>query len=231
MRLTALPDVPWRKFSGAAAVAVLHIAIVALLLNATLVKRTFKPEPRETILLLQPLSKPYVHPQVPPAKPRPAPPTRIIVPTVKLQSSTSVTLPQTPAAGANAVPGFKLYDCREANLSKLTEEQRRACAKAQVGPKTDKGDALDYADHSDQVPGAERWAREKARKNAPPLLPCASTQSIFATASAATLACLANGVINGFDLDAQPIYGDRPDDAGHVPNNGDPPPMYKDPDH
>jgi hypothetical protein len=233
MSLIVLPDLPWRKISGAVAVAVLHIAIVAVLLNATIVQRIFKPAPRETILLLPPLPKPQAASQVKPEIKRVAPPTRTIVPALNLQNSTSVTLPQTPpgAATANSIPGFKLYDCREKNLSKLSEDQRAACAKAQVGPKEEKGDDLDYADHSDQIPGAERWAREKARKNAPPLLPCASNQSIAATASAATIACLANGVINGFDLDAQPSYGERPEDEGHVPNNGDPPPIYKDPDH
>ena len=228
MGLVALPDWPWRKAFGVVAAIVLHIAIVAMLLNATAVRRFFRAAPRETILYLQPLPKPRVK-----AEPKPiAPPVRKIAPTLKPQSSPAVIVPQpnAPASSADSRPGYQRYDCRTANLSKLTEEERAACAKSAIGPKEDKGDAVDYADHTDQIPGHERWAREKARKNAPALLPCASNKSIFATASTATLACLANGAINGFDLDAQPMYGDREEES-HVPNNGDPPPTYKDPDH
>jgi len=111
----------------------------------------------------------------------------------------------------------------------LTPEQQAACASASSGMKRD--DSVDFADHTNRVRDAALWARQKARKNGPLLLPCASTQSIYATLSTATLACLANGAINGMDLDARPMYGDKPQDEGHVPNNGDPPPMYTAPDH
>lgn len=234
MGVVPLQDVPWRKVSGAAAVVLLHIAIVAVLLNATMVQRIFRSAPRETILYLQPLQKPQAKPQVVPPPKRAAPTTRAIAPPPpQPKSSVSAPVPQvTPgASSANAVPAYKAYDCRAANLPKLTNEERAACAKAQVGPRQDPGDSVDYADHTNQIPGHERWAREKARKNAPTLLPCASNQSVFATASTATILCLAKGAINGFDLDDQPGYGDKPNEQSHVPNNGDPPPMYKDPDH
>lgn len=229
MALVALPVLPWRKMFGVVAVIVLHIAIVAMLLNATMMQRIFKPAPRETILYLQPLPKPQVKSEVKPAQPV----AHRIVPTVKPQIAIGIALPQTNSETqkADSRSGYQHYDCRAANLPKLTDTERAACAKSAIGPKEDKGDSVDFADHSDKVPGAERWAREKAHKNAPTLLPCASTVSIFATMSTATLACLAKGAINGFDLDAQPVYGDKPEDEGHVPNNGDPPPMYKDPDH
>jgi hypothetical protein len=228
MGVIALPELPWRKFIGAAAVVVLHIAIAFVLLNATAVKRMFKPEPRETILYLQPLQKPQVKPKVE----RVAPPARRIVPAAKLQNPVGAILPQPngETSKADTRPAYQLYDCRTANLPKLTPEQRAACLKAQVGPKPDEGDTVDYADHSDQIPGAARWAREKQRKNGPPLLPCASTQSVFATMSTATLACLAKGAVDGFDPDNAPMYGDRPEES-HVPNNGDPPPIYSDPGH
>jgi hypothetical protein len=226
MGVIALPELPWRKFAGAIAVAILHIAIVVILLNSTIVRRIFKPEPKETILYLQPLAKPEPKPQVK----RIAPPARRIAPAVVPQGRTIRAVPQTSGqtSGAPAALGYQLYDCRAANLPKLTPEQRAACAKAQVGPKEDKGDAVDFADHSDQVPGAERWAREKARKNGPTLLPCAS--NLAPTVGVGTLLCLANGAINGFDMDKQAQYGDRPKET-HVPNNGDPPPPYTDPDH
>jgi len=193
-----------------------------------IIHRIFRPEPKETILLLQPLPKPEVKPRARHL----APPAHRIVPAAMPQNSSSATLPRANGETSKAPSGlgYQLYDCHTANLPKLTAEQRAACAKAQVGPKQDEGDSVDFADHSDQIPGAARWAREKARKNGPPLLPCASTQSIFATLSTATLACLANGAINGFDLDGRPMYGDKPEES-HVPNNGDPPPMYTGPDH
>ena len=226
MGVIALPELPWRKVFGAGAVVILHIAIIAVLLNATAVRRMFRPAPQETILYLQPLPKPQVTPK--PVEPI----ARRTVPALKRQKGSGITVPLAKGGPpeASSRPAYQLYDCRAANLPRLTEEQRAACAKAQVGPKEDKGDSLDFADHSNQIPGAARWAREKQRKNAPPLLPCASTQSIYATMSTATLACLANGAINGFDPDNAPMYGDRPEES-HVPNNGDPPPMYTDPDH
>jgi hypothetical protein len=228
MGVIALPELPWRKIFGAVAVIVLHIAIVSVLLNATTVRRMFKPAQHETILFLQPLPIPQVKPRAKPVGPF----VRRLVPARRLQSGRGIILPQandeTPTATAR--PGYQLFDCHTANLPKLTEEQRAACAKSAVGPKQDEGDSVDFADHSDRVPGAARWAREKQRKNGPPLLPCASTKSIYATMSTATLLCLAKGVINGFDPDNAPMYGDRPEES-HVPNNGDPPPIYSDPDH
>jgi hypothetical protein len=53
------------------------------------------------------------------------------------------------------------------------------------------------------------------------LLPCASANGIGI--SPATLACLANGAVNGFgNLDEQPGYGDADQEEHHIPNNGDP---------
>jgi hypothetical protein len=227
MGLVAQPDLPWRKVFGVAAVIILHVAIVAVLLDGTMVRRIFRPAPRETILYLQPLPKPQTKPEVAPRIMREAPPARRIAPLVKLQDDRGVTQPQTndEASKPDTRPAYQLYDCRAANLPRLTPEQRAACAKSAVGPKQN-DNSVDYADHSDSIPGSARWAREKARKNSPALLPCMSSQGL----SVPNPLCLANGVINGFDPDNQASYGDKPDDT-HVPNNGDPPPMYKDPDH
>src|SRR5262249_18285063 len=152
------------------------------------------------------------------------------MPTFKLQDYHGVTLPQTNDENSKAAPGlgFQLFDCRIENLSKLSEEQRAACAKSSTGPRPD--DSVDFADHTNRARDATRWSREKARKNQPAPLPCASSQSIFATLSTGTLLCLAHGAINGFDPDSAPIYGERPEET-HLPNGGDPPPMYTDPDH
>jgi hypothetical protein len=220
MGVIALPELPRRKVAGATAVVVLHIAIVAVLLNATIVRGIFRAAPRETILLLPPLPKPEPK--------RIEPSARRIVPTFKLQDYRGVTLPQTGDGTSKALPGlgFQLLDCRIENISKLTEEQRVLCAKTSTGPAPD--GSVDFADHSDHVHDAALWARQKARKNGPMLLPCAHNSGLGVDLG--TLACLGNGIINGFKRDEMAQYGDRPEEY-HVPNNGDPRPAYVDPPH
>src|ERR1700749_3425742 len=128
MGLVAFPEWPWRKVLGAVAVVVLHIAIVAVLLNATIIRGMFKPTPHEMILLLRPPPKPQVRHIEPPA--------RRIVPTFKLQDFRGVTLPQTDEnSKANAGLGFQLFDCSIDNVSKLSEEQRALCGKSPTLPK------------------------------------------------------------------------------------------------
>ncbi len=221
MGAIALPERPWRKVFGAAAVLVLHIAVVAILLRATIVRGIFIPASHETILFLPPLPKPEIRHVEPPA--------RRTMPTFNLQHYRGFTLPQTNEdSKAHPALGFQLFDCRIENISRLTEEQRALCAKSSTGPKP--GDSVDFADHTGRARDAVRWAREKQRKNQPLLLPCASSQSIYATLSTETILCLAHGAIGGFDVDAGPIYGERPEET-HVPNGGDPPAAYTDPDH
>jgi hypothetical protein len=212
-------DWPLRKIASAAAVLVVHLIVLGLWLNAWDAVSSPTTAPRETILYLAP-PKPVLEPALPPA---PLP--RLRVP--GLPDRSAIAVPSAKDGDAKALQGLgrALFDCRAENFSKLTPEQQAACA----GPKPD--DSVDFADHSGHVRDAALWARQKARKNGPLLMPCASTQSVYATLSTATLACLADGAINGMDLDARPMYGDKPEDEGHVPNNGDPPPAYADPDH
>jgi hypothetical protein len=218
MGVTAFPELPWRKIFGAAMVVVLHIVIVAMLLNATVIRGIFKPAQHETILLLPSLPKPQVK--------RTELPARRIVPTFKLQDYRGVTLPlKNDNSKAPSGLGFQLFDCSIDNVSKLTEEQRALCAKSPTLPKP--SGSLDFADHSDHVHDAALWARQKARKNAPMLAPCANNTGLGV--GLGTLACLGNGLINGFDVDKMAQYGDRPKES-HLPNNGDPRPPYVDPD-
>ena len=71
--------------------------------------------------------------------------------------------------------------------------------------------------HPSRAREAPRWARGKARKNAPTLLPCMPP-------SLASLFCLGEAATNGLDLDAQPGYSDT-QAPQHLPNNGDPKPL------
>ncbi len=213
-----------RRIASAGAVLVLHLIVLSLWLNASTTASRPKSAPLETILYLSP---PLPKPEVKPATPMPRPKLRAFA----LPGARAITVPAMKDGDAKALQGLgrALFDCRPENLSRLTPEQQADCASASSGMK--RNDSVDFADHTNRVRDAALWARQKARKNGPPLLPCASTQSIFATLSTATLACLANGAINGMDLDARPMYGDKPQDEGHMPNGSDPPPMYTDPDH
>jgi len=84
--MIAMPGLPWRKLFGAVAVVVLHVAIIVVLLRATIVRGGFRPAPHETILLLRP----------PPPKPevkRVEPPVRQIAPIIKLPDYRGLTFP------------------------------------------------------------------------------------------------------------------------------------------
>jgi hypothetical protein len=216
MAAFGLPLLSPRRLAGAGLVVVLHVTLIALLLHAT-----FSPVPaarptHEGILW-------FVLPQHPKAeKPKhvakPAgkhPKTRTIAPDYR-----AIALPPVTSSAPPAALHGLLFDCAPENLVNLSAEARAQCAASPLAPKQD--DSVDYADHTNRSHNAARWAREKQRKNQPLLLPCASPASIFATAGIGTLICLGNGVINGFDLDKLPMYGDRPEQI-HVPNNGDPP--------
>jgi hypothetical protein len=220
MFVFARTDMPWRKMAGAALAVVLHAVIATLFPRAILAPMRVAAPARKVIFYLRPLPQPRAK-----ADPRERP-NRKSAPDIAIPFESSTTLPQTPDAKALEGLGRELFDCRPENLSALPAEQRARCDSRRLMP----DNSVDFADHASRVRNAARWAREKQRKNGPALLPCASNQSIFATMSTATLLCLLNGAIDGFDPESAPIYGERPEEF-HLPNNGDPPPTYTDPDH
>ncbi|MDE2265138.1 MAG: hypothetical protein KGL29_04510 [Alphaproteobacteria bacterium] len=124
----------------------------------------------------------------------------------------------------------QLFNCAPENLVNLDATQRSRCRKLGALPGYDPN-AMDYADHSDKVPGAKRWERELARKNAPLLLPCGSAAGLNPLY---TSECILEGVANGFDFkkqyENQPAYFDKPKNL-HVDNNGNPPPIYRERTH
>jgi hypothetical protein len=213
---------PLRKLVSAGAVAVLHLLIFVLwLLPPSVI--VHRAAPRETILYLAPLPKP------PPPKlgapPRaPQPSTRI----APLPDTHAIIVPLFKDDALKGLPGLgrSLFACRPENIANLSPEEQAACASASNAPKP--SGEFDFRDRSDRVPGAASWVREKARKNAPMLAPCASPHGVGV--GLGTVLCLGNALVNGVKPDEQPIYGDKEDEA-HVPNNGDPHPEYTDPDH
>jgi hypothetical protein len=115
-------------------------------------------------------------------------------------------LPPTPAPDVRGF-GQALLGCAPENLANLDEVQRSRCGKFGALPSHDPG-AVDYADHG--VPGAKRWARELARKNAPLLLPCGNPR---AADPVYTGACILANIANGFTFkqqyENQPGYSDK----------------------
>jgi hypothetical protein len=212
-----------RKLVSAGAVALLHLLVLALWLAPHPAAR-HRPEPRETILFLPPLTKPQ--PPEPAALPPRAP--RPIVRLPPLPDAHAITIPAFKDNAGPAFPGLgrSLFGCRPENFANLSPEDKAACASASNGPRPP--GAPDFRDRSDHVPGAALWARQKARKNGPFLAPCGNPNSL--AVGIGTVLCLGDGLINGFKPDEKPIYGDRPEDT-HLPNNGDPRPTYVDPDH
>jgi hypothetical protein len=201
-----------RKFAGAAVAIALNVAIVAALLQTTIGRTPPEQPPNESIiwLSLPPKPRPHVTPAAPRRPQRPAIELLRIIPGTR-----AITLP--PAADLKGLHDF-LFVCTAQNLADLPPEQRAQC-KGVLGPRPD-DDTVDFADHTSRSRDAARWARERDRKNGPLLLPCASPNA--AGIGIGTLLCLGNGLVNGFDLDAQPGYADKPVEI-HVPNNGDPP--------
>jgi len=207
------------RLAGAGFVVVLHVMLIALLLRAGFVQHLFQPA-RETILVLTP-------PKPVPAVTPPAPPPPVPVPQVRLPNAQALPAPQaSPGVDLKSLENFgrALLDCRPENIANLPPEQRGRCNALSLKPRGD----VDFADHTDRSRDAALWARGRARKNGPALLPCMSNQGIGV--GLGTLLCLGKGAVDGFNPQEQPIYGDRPQEV-HVPNGGDPHPMYTDPDH
>lgn len=204
-----------RGYTQKTAAAAIAVAVHALLLVAVLMHRThFKPQERETILIL-----PIAMPRSPAVQtprhiqsPRPESGRRARNP--------AIVPPLPPSlSGRDQWETFHglLFDCALGSRDLLSAEDRARCDTVTGGMKP--GDSPDYADRTNRAHDAARWARALARKQAPALLPCASPQA--AGIGIGTLICLGKGAIGGFDLDIQPGYFDKPETV-HLPNNGDP---------
>ena len=155
MGVIALPELPWRKILRRSAPSLFCTSLSSRFCST---RRSctgcFRPALRETILYLQPLPKPKAETIVQGQQRKPV--ARRIVPVLKPQNGSGITLPQTTDETPKALrdPGMSNSSIAvPANLPKLTEEQRAACAKSAVGPKQSDDDSVDFADHSDRVQG------------------------------------------------------------------------------
>lgn len=215
---TLLSTETLRRTGGAGLVLLLHLMAIAFLLRATMpAVQHVSVAPDGTVWFVLP---PRVKPQ----------PVRVVPAPTAPPHSTRFAVPRNAITTAPIVPNITthgdlhalLFDCAPENLANLPPEQRAQCLNA-PGSTKPPSDTEVYAEHPTRSHDAAHWARGRARKDAPFLLPCASPDSILATFSLATLLCLAKAAKQGkFDLDELPGYGDKPE-AIQTPNGGDPP--------
>lgn len=199
-----------RRFGGFAAVLVLHIAIVVAFLNATQWRERHNAQIKEVVLHLVTLPAPKPEPAaknqkraaVRRAAPTAAPHAFFVPPSI-------LNAPRT-----NGLSG-PFFDCSPDQLTTATPEERAACASASLAQRYDPH-AVDYRDHTDRSKSAALWAEDRARKNAPFLLPCMSPGGFNPLYTAY---CLGKSAVQGkVDPKDQPGYQDMPD---HAVNEGD----------
>ena len=212
--LAAYP-IPVRRAAIAALVLAIHAMLIALLLRATFSTEPLHTTAHERIywLMLHPRPKPV--PQIQ-ALPR-ATPSRARAPR-KQRIPVLPNVPAAPPTNGETLQGLHLdlFGCSPENLANLSPEERAHCATTLKRPNDN---SVDFADHTNRSHDAALWARRLAKKQNPLLLPCMSPQM---ASPLYTLYCAGTGIINGFDLDSMPGYGDKPTEV-HVPNGSDPP--------
>jgi len=201
----------WRKPAFLSAAILFQILLVAPLLRIAAVP-VVAPALREveTILLFKPASKPAAPP---PEQTRPPLRTPSQGPALYQIPKDWQAAPAHPQKGMNAL----LFDCAPQNLANLSPDELARCRLA-AGHMAYDPTAVDFHDHTDRSQYAALWAMRRTRKNAPPLVPCASPQSVYDTLSTATLLCLAKFAASGFKLDALPGYGDPPPKSDGAPD-------------
>ena len=199
-----------RRPAALAAVALLHVALVLVLLvysnerNARV--RSAAPE---IMLHFQPL----------PTQNEPAPLRRagggaVHSPGPALPDYRGIVV---PGANVPASPALRqsLFGCSDDERADLSPSARANCANAFA-----RDDSVDIRDGTNRSRSAALWERRRERRNAPLLLPCMNTQA--PGVSLYTIYCLAKGAVVGFNPDDQESYADQPVIV-HVPNGGDPP--------
>src|ERR1700759_948570 len=160
-----------RRLAGSAAVLVLHLLVIAGLLSGKRLKWRPATEAKEIILNL-------IAPKVPPnleAKSQAAQKQSTHKAAQAFVPPPTFTPPPATAAPQLGGLNHQLFGCTPDQLATATPEERAACASASLGPRYDPG-AADYRDHTDRSVSAAQWTRDRARKNAPLLLPCMSPQ-------------------------------------------------------
>ncbi|MEI9995983.1 MAG: hypothetical protein WDM91_15415 [Rhizomicrobium sp.] len=205
----------WRRLSGAAAVALLHAALVWALLvysHAGRDRPAAAVAEREIIFFFPPPPPHPARPRDRDAASRSAAPTPSAATTYP--DFRGITIPD---AGGSPALGRSLFGCSPEEKADLSPEMRARCGNGFAFD-----NSVDIRDGTARSRAAALWERGRERKNAPLLLPCMSPNAPPGL-SIGTVICLAKGAIEGFDPNAQPSYADQPGQALHIPNNGNPP--------
>ncbi len=210
----AVQAFPARRIAGGLAVLALHLLAILALISVTHYRLSVEQQPREIILRL--LAPPT--PKLETPTPAPEAAKKKIVPRSSvIMLPPALTRPLAVPPGGATLEGLRrgLFDCALSNQLNLTLEERAQCAAASNGPRFDPN-GTDYRDHTGRSRDAALWARDRARKNAPGLLPCMSPAGF---SPLYTLACLGKSAVEGrIDPESQPGYQDMPD---HETNEGD----------
>lgn len=191
------------RASGAVLAFLVQANFVAMILLSSQRPAPLPAPARETILLLHPLPK--TAPQSIDARGRARRTAPVIIPILPPMAPPLSLAPPSGIAGF----GRSLFGCAPENFTTLDEALRSRCRKLGAFSGYDPS-AMDYADHSDKVPGAKQWERELARKKAPLLLPCGNSRSADPVY---TGACIIANIANGFTFkeqyENQPAYFDK----------------------
>ena len=192
-----------RRLVGGAAVLLLHLLVILALLSTTRWTVHQIAEPKEIILnLIAPKPTPKIEEKKVPAKS--LRPIHQAVPA--FVPPPAFTPPPSTAPALNGL-NHQLFGCTPDALALATPEERAACASASLGPRYDPG-ATDYRDHTDRSKSAAQWTRDRARKNAPLLLPCMSPDG---WSPLYTAYCLAKTAVTGkLEGESQRGYQDKP---------------------
>jgi hypothetical protein len=155
---------PSQRLAGTLAVGVVHVLIIAGLLQATFVSMPRQRLRREIeIWFLFPPKQKEIKPGGA-SVPKPIPVRSLTIPDYR-----HIVLPP-PAAEIGNLNGA-LFDCDPDHEATMTVDEKERCAHANLlhHDKT----AVDYTDHLDLSRSAALWEQRRRRRNAPLLLPCA----------------------------------------------------------
>jgi hypothetical protein len=204
------------RIAGASVALLLHGAAFLALVRLAVPEQT-DPVPVFSILVVpqpQPrreeMPPPAIAPQATESPILPAIPELPRVPTISLPPGFAVSPPPQSTLPSLAGIGRVMFGCTPEQLAALSAAERLRCQSAGLAQPPDEASlaalaAFDAVEHA-------YFDRELKRKQGPVLLPCMNPNGIGVTIW--TVYCVADGVINGFDVDSEKyaIYEPRPDE-------------------
>jgi hypothetical protein len=203
-----------RNIAGALVALLLHGAMFLVLVKLAVPERPpsdpiftllVLPEPERRQALIPP---PPIAPEQADVPNLPELPELPTAPVISVPPAFAIDPPRSAAPPDLTGLGRVLFGCTLENLGSLTAEARARCVHAGLGGPPDEASLAAVAQLS-AIENA-RFERALVRKQQPLLLPCAGGIGI----SLYTVLCVADGLINGFDLDSKKyaVYEPWPDE-------------------